>query len=178
MHLEATPSDSRTIEVKPNKSSVWLYLTIAILFIPLAVTVYLSMHDNRTGIVAQPVGQCHLQQGPCEAVFHTGGKVTLSMSPRPIQELKRIRIKVRLQGIDAKSVYVDFRGQNMYMGYNRPKLEKLAPGQFSGSWTLASCGLDVEHMIWQTVVLIQTNKQRMSAPFMLETQPTKESVTQ
>jgi hypothetical protein len=171
MHLEIRASDGNTADSKQAKSSVWLYITIAILFIPLAVTIFLTMGSSETGIVARPVSNCNLQQGPCQAVFPDGGKVTLSISPRPIHELKQLHIHVQLQGIDAQSVKVDFRGENMYMGYNRPQLKSVAPGQFAGRWVLASCGLDVEHMLWQTVVLIQTARHRMAAPFPLETRP-------
>jgi hypothetical protein len=66
----------------------------------------------------------------------------------------------------------------MYMGYNRPKLKLITPGQFAGTWTLASCGLFVEHMEWKTMVLIQTAGQRMAATFPLETQPITESSAQ
>lgn len=172
MQQEVSASDGNTAKAKQEKSPIWLYVTIGILFIPLVVAIVWSMSSRNTNIIARPVNDCNLQQDPCQAVFPNGGKVTLSLSPRPIHELKQMRIHVWLHGIDAKSVYVDFRGQNMYMGYNRPKLEKVAPGEFVGTWTLASCGLYVEHMEWQTVVLIQTAKQRMGAPFPLETQPT------
>ncbi|MEJ2361565.1 MAG: hypothetical protein P8Z75_09080 [Gammaproteobacteria bacterium] len=178
MHLEARQSDGNPAESKQEKSPVWLYVTIGILFIPLAVAIYMAMSDSKTGIIARVDRNCNLQQGPCQAVFPNGDKVTLSISPRPIEERKQLHITVHTQGINAKSVYVDFRGQNMYMGYNRPKLKSVGPGQFAGTWVLASCGLFVEHMEWQTVVLIQTAKQRMSAPFPLVTQPITGGSTQ
>jgi hypothetical protein len=66
-----------------------------------------------------------------------------------------------------QSVTVDFRGVNMNMGYNRPQLKAVAPGQYAGTWVLASCGL--ERMVWEATVLIETSKIKMAAPFPLET---------
>lgn len=172
MQPEVGTSNGGSASSKQDKTPIWLYITISILFIPLAIAVYMLMNQDKTGITTAKVDrQCNLQQGPCQAVFPNGAKVTLSISPRPIRERKQIHLKVQLHGIDAKSVYVNFLGQNMYMGYNRPKLKHVAPNQFAGTWTLASCGLFVEHMEWKTMVLIQTAKQRMAAPFPLVTQP-------
>lgn len=171
MYMQAS-ADDKTTTAKHKINPVWLYITMLILAIPLAVAVYWSMSNRTSGIVvARPDSSCNLQQGPCQAVFPNGGKVTLSISPHPVYERKQLHLRVWLKGIKAKSVYVNFLGQNMYMGYNRPKLKQVAPGEFAGTWALASCGLFVEHMEWQTMVLIRTANQRIAAKFPLETQP-------
>ncbi len=178
MQHQVSASDANVAESKQDKTPVWLYSAVVILLIALAVLVYALMSGGKSGIIVARTDGCNLQKGPCQAVFPNGSKVTLSIAPRPIHERKPLHLQVRLQGIDAKSVYVNFLGQNMYMGYNRPKLKSIAPGQFAGTWTLASCGLFVEHMEWKTMVLIQTAGQRMAATFPLETQPITESSTQ
>lgn len=178
MDTSTTPVDVHTADTRQEKSSIWLYIAIVALLLPMAVAIVWAMNSGKSSTMATVKGSCRLQQGPCQALFPNGAQVSLSISPSPIRERKQLHIKVRLHGIDAKSVYVDFRGQNMYMGYNRPKLNKVGPGEFSGTWVLASCGLYVEHMEWVTAVLIRTAKKRMVAPFPLETQPIAGESTQ
>ena len=158
---------SNEITSKQDKSQLWLYVTIAILLIPLAVTVYLSLNDSDSDVTAPLDPACDLHRGPCQSVFPNGAKVSLSIEPRPIRALKPLQIWVQTEGIDAQSVAVDFRGVDMNMGYNRPQLKAVAAGQYAGTWVLASCGL--EHMVWEATVLIETAKHKMAAPFRLET---------
>jgi hypothetical protein len=158
---------SNEITSKQDKSQLWLYVTIAILLIPLAVTVYLSLNDSDSDVTAPLDPACDLHRGPCQSVFPNGAKVSLSIEPRPIRALKPLQIRVQTEGIDAQSVAVDFRGVDMNMGYNRPQLKAVAAGQYAGTWVLASCGL--EHMVWEATVLIETAKHKMAAPFRLET---------
>ena len=158
---------SNEITSKQDKSQLWLYVTIAILLIPLAVTVYLSLNDSDSDVTAPLDPACDLHRGPCQSVFPNGAKVSLSIEPRPIRALKPLQIRVQTEGIDAQSVAVVFRGVDMNMGYNRPQLKAVAAGQYAGTWVLASCGL--EHMVWEATVLIETAKHKMAAPFRLET---------
>ena len=160
-------TNSNDIRSKRDSSQVWLYITLAILAIPLAVSVYLSWKERDTEATAPLDPACDLQRGPCHSVFPNGAKVTLSIEPRPIQAIKPLQIRVQTEGINAQSVQVDFRGVDMNMGYNRPQLNEVAPGQYTGSWVLASCGL--ERMVWEATVLLDTAEKTMAAPFRLET---------
>lgn len=160
-------TSSHHIASKRDKPQAWLYVTIVILLIPMAVTVYLSLDDRDVDATAAPDAACNLHHGPCHAIFPQGGKVSLSITPRPITALKPLRIRVQTQGIDAQSIKVDFRGVNMNMGYNRPQLKQVAAGQYAGNWVLASCGL--ERMIWEATVIIETPGQKLAAPFPLVT---------
>ena len=152
---------------KPARRQRWLYVTIAILLLPIAASVYLSVSDSDIKTTAALNTSCDLHHGPCQSVFLGGGKVTLSIEPRPIAALKPLHIRVLTEDIDASSVAVDFRGVNMNMGYNRPQLKQAGPGQYTGTWVLASCGL--ERMVWEATVIIETAKTKMAAPFRLET---------
>lgn len=152
---------------KQERSQGWLYVTIVVLLIPLAVTVYLSLSDSDIDAIAPLDPACDLQRGACQSVFPTGGKVSLSIEPRPIRALKPLQLRVETEGIDAQSVQVDFRGVDMNMGYNRPQLKEVSAGQYAGTWVLASCGL--ERMVWEATVLIETTKMKMAATFRLET---------
>jgi len=160
-------TSTNEISSKQDKPQVWLYVTIVILLIPLAVTVYLSSKDSDIDATAPLDPSCDLHRGPCQSIFPHGGKVSLSIEPRPIQTLKPLQLRVQTEGIEAKSVQVDFRGVDMNMGYNRPQLKEVAPGEYTGTWVLASCGL--ERMVWEATVLIETAGYKMAAPFRLET---------
>jgi hypothetical protein len=145
----------------------WLFVTIIILLLPLGVAVFLSLNDSDVDVSAPLDSTCDLHRGPCQSVFPNGGKVTLSIEPRPVRALKPLQIRVQTEGIKAQSVMVDFRGVNMNMGYNRPQLKQVAAGQYAGTWVLASCGL--ERMVWEATVLIETARLKMAAPFQLVT---------
>ena len=110
---------------------------------------------------------CDIQTGACEALFPDGSRVSLSISPRPIQALKPLEIQVTTEGLDAQAVEVDFRGLGMNMGYNRPRLQKEAAGQYSGSGMLAICVM--ERMSWEATVLARTDDGVMAAPFRFDT---------
>ncbi len=110
---------------------------------------------------------CDIQQARCQAVFPSGGRVTLSILPRPIEALKPLEIQVTTEGLEARAVEVDFRGLGMNMGYNRPQLEKQAVGRYTGSGMLAICLS--ERMSWEATVLATTDKGVMAAPFRFDT---------
>ena len=160
-------TSTNKINSKQDKPQRWLYVTIAILLIPIAAAVFLSFYDRDADTIAKVDPACDLQRGPCQSVFPHGGKVSLSIEPRPIQALKSLHIRVQTDGIEAQSVMVDFRGVNMDMGYNRPQLKQVAAGQYAGTWVLASCGL--ERMVWEATVIIETANLKMAAPFPLVT---------
>lgn len=110
---------------------------------------------------------CDIQQETCHALFPDGSRMTLSISPRPIQALKPLEIQVTTEGLDPQAVEVDFRGLGMNMGFNRPHLEKQAEGHYSGSGMLAICVTD--RMSWEATVLARTDDGVMAAPFRFDT---------
>ncbi len=123
--------------------------------------------DNEITAMAPLDPSCDIQTGTCEALFPNGNRVSLSISPRPIQALKPLEIQVTTEGLDPREVEVDFRGLGMNMGYNRPRLQKEAEGQYSGSGMLAICV--VERMSWEATVLARTDDGVMAAPFRFDT---------
>lgn len=147
-------------------NKAWIYATLIILLIPVALVIVHMQSDNNIFITALLDPSCDLHQTECQSQFPNNGKISLAISPRPIRGLKPLQIQVQTDGIEAQSVMVDFRGLGMDMGYNRPQLNKISAGHFSGTWVLASCAL--ERMAWEATVLIRTNKGIMAAPFRFE----------
>lgn len=92
--------------------------------------------------------------------------MTFSLTPRPIPVATPLRIEVRLEGVAADRVKVDFAGVEMSMGYNRPSLEALSPNHHVGEATLPVCVTG--RMLWQATVLLEKNGQRLAVPFRFE----------
>jgi len=152
------------------KHTIWISAAIIILAAAVVTTaIYLwELSDIGSDITATaPIPSCDLQHGACQALFPDGSQVTLSISPRPIQGLKPLQIRVQTKGIEAQTVKVDFRGLDMNMGYNRPRLSKESAGQYSGMGVFSACIL--ERMTWEATVLVRTAEGVMAAPFRFET---------
>ncbi len=150
---------------------LWLGASaIAVLAVVAAAILQIGSHsETNSGIAAYASLEpsCDIQQGPCQAVFPDGSRISLSIAPRPIQALKPLEILVTTHGLDAQAVEVDFRGLGMDMGYNRPRLQRTAKGEYSGSGMLAICVS--ERMPWEATVLARTAAGVMAAPFRFET---------
>ena len=123
--------------------------------------------DNEIAAMAPLDPACDIQMGSCEAIFPDGSRVSLTISPRPIQALKPLQIQVTTEGLAPQEVEVDFRGLGMNMGYNRPRLKRQAQGRYSGSGMLAICVM--ERMSWEATVLARTDDGVMAAPFRFDT---------
>ncbi len=150
---------------------IWMGASAVALVAAVAVT---AIHrwsqlagDSEIAVMAPLDPACDIQAGTCEALFPNGSRVSLSISPRPIQALKPLEIQVTTEGLDAQAVEVDFRGLGMNMGYNRPRLMKEAEGRYSGSGMLAICVM--ERMAWEATVLARTDDGVMAAPFRFDT---------
>jgi len=151
---------------KQRKHDTWLYASVIILLVPVAVVIFHLKNDSDIMASAPLDPSCNLHQGSCQSLFPDGSKVTLSISPRPIKGLKPLQIQVQTEAIEAQSVAVDFIGLDMNMGYNRPKLKQESVGQYSGTWVLGSCAL--ERMSWEATILISTSEGVKAAPFRFE----------
>lgn len=106
---------------------------------------------------------CNLQAGPCASTIPGGGRIELSLAPRPIPLLRPLSIEVKVESLDARAVEVDFAGVDMNMGFNRPKLKSQGNGRYAGEATLPVC--ITGRMAWQASVMVTTDKLKAVAPF-------------
>ena len=106
---------------------------------------------------------CDLQQRACPATLPQGGRLELSVTPRPIPFLRPLRVDVSITGVEARKVEVDFAGATMNMGYNRTELAATSPGRHSGETSLPVCVSG--SMAWVATVMIETDRQRIAVPF-------------
>lgn len=110
---------------------------------------------------------CDLHHGACVARLDDGGMIEFRITPQPIRMLTPLQLEVRLHGLQAKGVLVDFNGVEMDMGFNRPRLQLQADGGFAGNGMLPLCVY--ERMTWQALVLIETDAGLGVARFYFDT---------
>lgn len=113
--------------------------------------------------VELPLSNCDLQAGPCSVALPGGGNLGFAIEPRPIPVLRPLRLEATLTGGEAKSMEVDFTGVDMKMGFNRPTLQAVAPGRFSGEATLPICTRN--SMTWRATVLVNVHGKLYGVPF-------------
>jgi hypothetical protein len=113
-----------------------------------------------------PDPDCDLQRTACTATLPGGARLIFSLTPRPIPVATPLTIDVKLEGLVAQRVKVDFAGVEMSMGYLRPQLKAVTSSHFVGEATLPVCVTG--RMLWQATVLVETNDQRIGAPFRFE----------
>lgn len=118
---------------------------------------------DATGVVEPG---CDLQQRACPATLPHGGRLELSITPRPIPFLHPLRVEVSITGVEARKVEVDFAGATMNMGFNRSELAATAAGRHSGETSLPVCVSG--SMTWIATVMIETDRQRIAVPYRLD----------
>jgi len=95
--------------------------------------------------------ECDLNERACAAVLPSGGQVLLDLEPRPMPTLKPLAVTLQLTGQDPEWVELDLAGVEMYMGFNRTRLERVEPGRYQGEAVLPVCAS--EAMTWAATVL-------------------------
>jgi hypothetical protein len=123
----------------------------------------------RADLTVMPEPGCDLHRKACAANLADGGRVELSILPRPIPMLTTLQVEVKGTGIDVARVDVDFAGVDMNMGLNRPALVAAGPGLFRGEAALPVCVTG--NMQWQATVLVESPRSRIAVPFRFDSQP-------
>jgi len=116
----------------------------------------------------QPLAGCDLHRGACVAETDAG-RVELAIQPRPVPVARPFRIEVRTSLPDVRSVEVDFAGETMNMGYNRPRLAAAGPGLWAGEGTIPVCVTGP--MLWRATALIDSGGRRLAMPVLFHSDP-------
>lgn len=111
--------------------------------------------------VAEP--GCDLQKRACAATWQQGGRLEISITPRPIPLLQALHVEVTVSGVKPTKVEVDFAGESMNMGYNRSELAAGGPGRYAGETSLPVCVSG--SMAWVATVIVEADRQRVAVPF-------------
>ncbi|SDO42679.1 hypothetical protein SAMN04487957_106102 [Halomonas shengliensis] len=106
---------------------------------------------------------CELAAGPCEAALGDG-RLALDLGVRgEIRALERLPLVVRLEGVAAEGVTVDFVGRNMDMGLHRYPLRRDADGRYRGEGQIPICTEAV--MPWRARVIVETADGKLGSGF-------------
>ena len=111
----------------------------------------------------EPLAGCDLNVQACAAELPGGGRIELSITPRPIPVVKPLRVSAQLVGTSADALEIDFSGVSMDMGYQRQRLVADDHGDFSGETMLPVCVTG--RMTWQATLLIDRDHRRIAVPF-------------
>jgi len=117
--------------------------------------------------VTLPLSSCDPGESLCKVDLPGGGQVELRLSPQPVPLVKPFQIEVRLQGLHARQIDVDFSAIGMDMGYNRPRLQAAEAGRFVATTSLPVC--ITGPMEWQATLMIETLSARTAIPFRFST---------
>ncbi len=123
----------------------------------------------KADVTVAPEAGCDLHRRPCAAVLPGGGRIDLSLAPRPIPMLKPLVVEVVVSGVAPRQVDVDFAGVSMNMGHNRPRLAAAVGGRFTCEAMLPVCVTG--SMDWQATVLVETASERIAVPFRFGAHP-------
>lgn len=110
-----------------------------------------------------PEAGCDLHRQACAARLPDGGRMELSILPRPIPLVTTLQVEVKTMGYAADRVAVDFAGVDMNMGLNRPQLAMTGAGTFRGEAALPVCVTG--NMQWQATVIVESGRSRVAIPF-------------
>jgi len=119
----------------------------------------------KVDVTISPDSGCDLHRSACTASLPQGGKLKFTLMPRPIPVMSPFEMAVELEGAGAAAdkVVVDFAGVDMSMGFNRPNLQAVGAGRFTGQAILPVCVTG--RMTWQATVLIESGRTRTAVPF-------------
>lgn len=123
----------------------------------------LAPRQPQNGVATVDASACDLNAQACAAELPGGGRVELSIAPRPIPVLRPLQVNARLVGVAAEAIEIDFTGVAMDMGENRLRLVADGDGSFSGTAMLPVCVSG--RMTWQATLLIAGSQRRIAARF-------------
>ena len=116
--------------------------------------------------ILSPEAGCDLHQGACRAAVAAGdAAITLRIAPLSIPLLDELQLDVRLEGIAARRVEVQFRGIDVDMGLLRYPLQAAGRDVFQGPAWLSVCSQ--RRMTWEALVVADGG--RYTAPFRFDT---------
>lgn len=93
-----------------------------------------------------------IHEGPCAKQVN-GRAVTLEITPRPVRHMQPLLFRVTVEPADnlPPVLTIDFSMPGMYMGENRMKLVRTAPGVWEGRGVIVRCMSG--RKLWQIKVL-------------------------
>lgn len=100
---------------------------------------------------------CDLAKEDCYYVTPSGEKFDVSLSPRPIHHLEKIKVQVKSKNDKLIPKVADLVGVELAMGLIRPVLYEDGDWTWSGEFILPTC--DLRGMHWKLRLLLQDREQ-------------------
>ncbi|WP_018139783.1 MULTISPECIES: hypothetical protein [unclassified Thioalkalivibrio] len=138
-----------------NRIAAWLVALLLLASAWMLAERYLDSGAAEVPIV-QPQA-CDLNAGPCSTALAQGGEVRLEITPRPVPMLRELTLDLQLDAAaqtalnNPEALDLDLAGVEMYMGYQRPRLEHTGDGRYRGTTTLPLC--TTESMTWAATAM-------------------------
>lgn len=108
---------------------------------------------------------CDLQSSKCEFLYK--GKLGhFKALETPIIINKTNIVQVELENISDEEIWIDIKGIELDMGYNRVRLKRKG-SLFEGKIYLPSCSLKV--MTWEVMLIIKSGDKRLGHVYKLKT---------
>lgn len=147
---------------RPNYFSL-VNLTIILALACIAVIGYRLSPLAKADLTIAPQPGCDLNTQTCSAELPGGGRLELSITPRPIPVVKPLQVDVRLSGRVADQVEIDFSGVAMDMGHHRLQLVADGQGRYLGQAMLPVCISG--RMTWQATLIVGSGHQTIAIAF-------------
>lgn len=139
-----------------NRIAAWLVALLLVATAWMLAERYLDGGAPADLAVVQP-GKCDLNAGPCSTPLPQGGEVRLAITPRPVSMLRELTMELKLDDTahaaleEPDALELDLAGVEMYMGFQRPRLEHTGDGLYRGTTTLPICA--TESMTWAATAM-------------------------
>lgn len=145
--------------MRGNKTIQHIKLLIGVAF-SLGVLVLLwklpdMLEDSQSPNLLTVTEPCDLKQSHCEAIYGKK-RISLKVNPPSIPPMMPLTFTVTLDSIQAKTVVLELKGKDMFMGINKIKLSPLPDGiTWEGTTELAVCVTG--SMVWLASILTYTD---------------------
>ncbi|WP_019625209.1 hypothetical protein [Thioalkalivibrio sp. ALJT] len=139
-----------------NRIAAWLVALLLVATAWVLAERYLDIGADADLPIVQAQA-CDLNAGPCSTALAQGGEVRLEITPRPVPMLRELTLDLQLDAAALsalgapETLELDLAGVEMYMGYQRPRLEHTGAGQYRGTTTLPIC--TTESMTWAATAM-------------------------
>ncbi|MCB8889352.1 hypothetical protein [Vreelandella malpeensis] len=106
---------------------------------------------------------CDLHAATCHASLGDAGFTFSVDADGAIEALTALPLEVKVEGVEASQVSVEFVGRDMEMGLHRFTLVATAPGHFNGQGQVGLCTQRV--MPWRARVILSTPEGKIGSWF-------------
>lgn len=139
-----------------NRVAAWLVALLLLASAWMLAERYLDEGAPTDLTVVQP-DECDLNTSACSTTLPLGGEVRLAITPRPVPMLRELTLELELDAAaraaleEPDALELDLAGVEMYMGFQRPRLEHTGGGRYRGTTTLPIC--TTESMTWAATAM-------------------------